>query len=420
MGYGSSAPAPPATSAPAGDISQCPVMGPNGSSPTAAAAAPAKTAGRDRGVVYNVYAQPIDPTNQMPATANQKPSPGQSTDLSTNRVQSSISKGGTESTWLYPSPQMFWNALVRKNKADGVQEGDMDMVVSIHNEMNERAWKLLLRWEHELHKGEHLDGEPALRRFMGKPYDLSPKAKIKSYLGFGFPFDRHDWYVDRNGVEHRYIIDYYFNANPDASAATTVGPVHPDKGEITPKLTKTIYVDVRPAVDDIGAIMDRLRRFPERAWDAIRRPKFFAEGLDPAKAPKEAAAFALHSSDNLKKDGHGGAAAAAAPVAVAPVAVAPAPSADEGAFRLVDTKCRPKLDALVNAPSDEARSTAHVDFTHCMASLLCPTEASAFIKAVESSAAAGSSGVSGGVEEAAFHAMSKCVAGKMMERRQLK
>lgn len=122
--------------------SACPVVG-----------EPAKEGGRkDRGPVYNVYAQVIDPTNNMPATANQQPAPGQRAALSTTRVQSTIPKGGTDSTWLYPSPQMFWNALVRKEKADGVQEQEIDMVVAIHNEMNERTWKQLQSWE-GLHAG---------------------------------------------------------------------------------------------------------------------------------------------------------------------------------------------------------------------------------------------------------------------------
>ena len=41
---------------------------------------------------YNVYSQPIDATNQMPANPNQLPAPGQQKELSTNRVTSSISK----------------------------------------------------------------------------------------------------------------------------------------------------------------------------------------------------------------------------------------------------------------------------------------------------------------------------------------
>lgn len=54
-----------------------------------------------------VYSQKIDPTNQMPATANQSQAPGQTKPLETQRVASSIPKGGTDDqTWLYPSPQM--------------------------------------------------------------------------------------------------------------------------------------------------------------------------------------------------------------------------------------------------------------------------------------------------------------------------
>lgn len=101
---------------------------------------------RFQGPVYNVYSQEIDPKNMMPAP-NQAPAAGQQQPLSTQRVQSTIPKGGTEGSWLYPSPQMFWNSLVRKGKADGVAENDIDMVVAIHNEMNERTWGQLLQWE---------------------------------------------------------------------------------------------------------------------------------------------------------------------------------------------------------------------------------------------------------------------------------
>ncbi len=62
-------------------------------------------------VQYNVYNQRIDPRNNMPLAANQAPFPGQKALLSTERIQSNIPKGGTESTWVYPSPQMFYNAL---------------------------------------------------------------------------------------------------------------------------------------------------------------------------------------------------------------------------------------------------------------------------------------------------------------------
>jgi cytochrome c heme-lyase len=81
--------------------------------------------------IYNVYSQRIndpaaqqscpsplsalqgtdllDPKNNMPLEANQQPCPGQRKPLSIERVQSTIPKGGTDTTWLYPSPQMFFN-----------------------------------------------------------------------------------------------------------------------------------------------------------------------------------------------------------------------------------------------------------------------------------------------------------------------
>lgn len=77
--------------------------------------------------VYNVYNQRIngpgavgpaaaapradilDPKNNMPLEPNQQPCPGQRKLLSTQRQASSIPKGGTDSTWVYPSPQMFFN-----------------------------------------------------------------------------------------------------------------------------------------------------------------------------------------------------------------------------------------------------------------------------------------------------------------------
>lgn len=103
------------------------------------------------GPVYNVYSQIVDSSNNMPAKPAQNRAQGQAKDLSTHRVQSTIPKGGMEGTWLYPSPQMFYNALVRKDKAQDVTEDDMESVVTIHNRMNERTWAEVKRWEAELH-----------------------------------------------------------------------------------------------------------------------------------------------------------------------------------------------------------------------------------------------------------------------------
>ena len=45
----------------------------------------------------------------MPMEPNQQPFPGQRKYISVEREASTIPKGGTASTWVYPSPQMFYN-----------------------------------------------------------------------------------------------------------------------------------------------------------------------------------------------------------------------------------------------------------------------------------------------------------------------
>lgn len=184
----------------------------------------------------------INPANMMPKHANQQPAPGQKDPLSTYRQRSSIPKGGTDDTWMYPSPQMFYNSLVRKNKADGVSEKDMDAVVTTHNMVNEVTWAKLLQWEQlygQLFPNSSED-EPRLLYFKGRPDKLSPKARIKSFLGYGVPFDRHDWTVDRGGREMRYIIDFYYDENAEG-------------------LKWPFFIDVRPALDSPSALLLRGR-----------------------------------------------------------------------------------------------------------------------------------------------------------------
>lgn len=153
-------------------------------------------------------------SNMMPAP-NQQPAPGQTKPLSTDRVTSTIPQGsgGQGGRWVYPSEQMFYNALLRKGKGDGVDEAAMPAVIAIHNNMNERGWAQVLDWE-SLRRGECPPDQIALLRFVGRPHELSPKARLRTTLGLApMPFDRHDWVIDRCGTEVRYIIDYY-----DASA----------------------------------------------------------------------------------------------------------------------------------------------------------------------------------------------------------
>lgn len=96
----------------------------------AASSCPVVGQGYKNPAVYNVYNQRIndpnapvaqnplsslkdadvlDPRNNMPLEPNQLPCPGQRKILSTERSVSGIPKGGTENTWLFPSPQMVFN-----------------------------------------------------------------------------------------------------------------------------------------------------------------------------------------------------------------------------------------------------------------------------------------------------------------------
>jgi cytochrome c heme-lyase len=225
--------------------------------------------------VYNVYSQKIDPSNQMPTDLNVTQD-SSTTSLTPHRVKSMIPKGGTDSdTWLYPSPQMFYNALARKNKLEGVQEDDMNTVVAIHNNMNENTWRQILAWE--MLRDEESNGpgrEPKLLRFMGRPHDLSPKALLKNFFGCRKPFDRHDWIVDRGGKEVRYIIDYYH----DESAV--IDDRHP-KSLLDSTSVKSIKVDVRPALDSFESIRDVFFRMPIKYFagnaGAYSPPSFFQE-----------------------------------------------------------------------------------------------------------------------------------------------
>ncbi|KTF93851.1 hypothetical protein cypCar_00023912 [Cyprinus carpio] len=155
---------------------ECPVIAANGAKPTLS---------------------DINPANMMPPP-NQQPSPGQPFPLSVVREESNIPRGGSEQKWVYPSEQMFWNAMLRK--------------------------------------GECPCG-PSLLRFGGKAKDFSPRARFRHWMGHELPFDRHDWIIDRCGKEVRYVIDYY------------------DGGQV-PKHT---VLDVRPAFDSLEAVWDRMK-----------------------------------------------------------------------------------------------------------------------------------------------------------------
>jgi len=51
----------------------------------------------------------------------------------------------SRSNWIYPSEEMFFNAMKRKDWDPRAE--DMRAIVPIHNAVNERAWKEIKQWE---------------------------------------------------------------------------------------------------------------------------------------------------------------------------------------------------------------------------------------------------------------------------------
>jgi cytochrome c heme-lyase len=187
-------------------------------------------------------------------TLSQAQASNQAVQLPTTRTESSIPRDQS-AKWEYPSPQQFYNALVRKGWE--TPEEHVETMVEIHNFLNEEAWEEVRKWERRHDSAEDLQ----LTRFKGRPGEMSPKARFYMFAGWLLPsrfnteppFDRHDWIVRRpkTGEEIRYVIDYYSAPpEPDGSPAFSL--------------------DVRPALDSFGSLKDRIAVATEEVWASFR------------------------------------------------------------------------------------------------------------------------------------------------------
>lgn len=86
-----------------------------------------------------------------PASSSSNPIPSSSTATTTgpymdpsNPYNTSPHRDDTK-VWEYPSPQQFYNALVRKGWE--TPEEHVETMVEIHNFLNEQAWEEVLDWE---------------------------------------------------------------------------------------------------------------------------------------------------------------------------------------------------------------------------------------------------------------------------------
>ena len=208
----------------------------------------------------------------------------------------------SESNWVYPSPSSFYRALSAKNRNPNPQ--DMDIVVPIHNAVNERVWQQVLEWErHALGLKEGEDTGVKLVSFMGKPREMSPRARWKSLIGsvseycsfyrehrssrdLGFdsytaPFDRHDWIIDRplpsssptstssepSSTRVRYVIDFYTGRGANLLSQHLPPPQNAKEAEQdrqmqeTPMPNLAFYIDCRPALDGWEGVRMRFRKY---------------------------------------------------------------------------------------------------------------------------------------------------------------
>lgn len=233
------------------------------------------------------YISKLNPLNYMPSSiSNQREASEQTVSLPLERETSTIPRGDGFGTWEYPSPQQMYNAMLRKGYTDTPAE-HVEAMVAVHNFLNEGAWEEIKDWERRfggglsrgwemskkgeegaarqaareaLRSGNAGEEEPKLLRFMGRPQEPTPKARMLGFMAKVYPsafpdnppFDRHDWYVQRRTSggqtkEVRYVIDYYS------------GPPEPS-GE------PVFYLDVRPAVDGPTAACERAMRWGGDVW----------------------------------------------------------------------------------------------------------------------------------------------------------
>ncbi|GAA5906476.1 uncharacterized protein JCM6883_004490 [Sporobolomyces salmoneus] len=211
----------------------------------------------------------------------------------------------SESNWVYPSPSSFYRALSAKNRSPN--PADMDIVVPIHNAVNERVWQQVLEWERNamgLKEGEETGVR--LVSFMGRPKEMSPRARWKSLIGYTAPFDRHDWIIDRpvhppstssapsedpssssttspESIRVRYVIDFYTGrgANllsqlppaPSASTSSASSGSSPTATGTTSKKEEgpesvmkmmpnlAFFIDCRPALDGWEGVRMRFKKY---------------------------------------------------------------------------------------------------------------------------------------------------------------
>jgi cytochrome c heme-lyase len=292
---------------------------------------------------------------------------------------------------------MFYNALARKGKLGDTDEQEVESVVALHNNMNEKTWRKVLEWEQVLYPGE----SPKLLKFMGRPTDLSPKAMVKHYLlGHPLPYDRHDWTVLRkDGSTVRYIIDYYYD-DTRAIDDESSGMPKMDDTSATPSL----LVDVRPALDGPKEAWSRAVTMPY-ARHVVKSTNYEFLPLRPTGEMLSQVQESVQTWDNIQ------AAAAASKKAVLDDISKSMPEISEKDavvlsrdFAQALRDCRETSLRVKNAKSEMDMAKARMDLTICMGKIICPLPHETFIKALSDESASADDNI-----ETAINNVTECV-----------
>jgi hypothetical protein len=240
---------------------------------------------------------------------------------------------------------MFYNALARKGKLADTDEDKIASFVAIHNHMSERTWQKILQWE---------ETTTAAGEQQRLETTTAASPKLLKFMGHPLPLDRHDWTVERaDGTLARYVIDYYH-----------------DKARAG--VTSTFLLDVRPAMDGFMPLWYRMVTMPTARY-VTQTARFEPLPLWPTAAMKSQVGESVQVSAASNPNQRGSTTELLEPAAQELTA----------AFAKTVPKCakaRQRLDQCTDDNNDCAR--ASMDWTICMATILCPLQHAALVKAL--------------------------------------
>jgi len=282
---------------------------------------------------------------------------------------------------------MFYNALARKGKLQDTAESDIESVVALHNNMNEKTWRKILQWEatttctnindNSNNANNKNSNNVKLLKFQGRPTDLSPKAAFKHYvLGHPLPYDRHDWTIERSdGTTVRYVIDYYHDESVAREDSDSALPnLHDDAA------SRSLLVDVRPAADGIVEIWSRLITMPY-ARRVSQTSSFEPLPMRPSPSMISQVQESVAVWNNIQRQvqQQKNSSADSDDTLVSEISETEARQLEQN-FATVLRQCRAAQETVDKCQNDVDCARASIDLTLCMGKIVCPLQHNALLQ----------------------------------------